>query len=262
MLKNKIASNLIDEPEMTFSEQSLDELKGLFAILYSDVEEANINFKKSSNDGGYAARVLYRAFFALIEGMSYRFRSAALSFQNEHPGYFLPDEELSLKEKVPSLNEKGEVILKDTYHKLLPAMLFGIRVYSRLHGGKYKADTSKHDWNSMIKFVKIRNDIAHPKKCQDIEITPEKVRIAEQAADWYNREVGKLFKDCELQDEKYFKLGRDFGLSVGYENYTRSGDQRQVEFLNNLKCDESTAYSPYEIDTFLHLLRIQRLKSS
>ena len=166
---------MVFEEEMTFAEKSLVELKELFSILYRDIEIANDNFKKSDDNGGYAARVLYRAFFALIEGMSYQFRSMALSFQNDYPGYFSPEEELLLREEVPALDNKGDVILKDLYHKLLPAMLFGIKVYSKMHGGQFKADASGHLWDSMKEFVKIRNAITHPKSCQDIEITSDKI---------------------------------------------------------------------------------------
>lgn len=56
---------------------AVDQLKSMYSTLADDLDEARAYGQ--SNPSGFARRSMFRAAFALIEGLSFQFRSVALA---------------------------------------------------------------------------------------------------------------------------------------------------------------------------------------
>ena len=178
-------------------------MKAIWAVLASDVEKA-LEHGLSARSS-FALRTLFRAYFALIEGLTYQFRKIALAC-GEYDAHLLTVEEITLlREQKYSLNNKGMPVPTTDYNKLLPGMLFSIRCYSKVHGVQFEPDTGLHGWEAMQEFVKIRNGLEHPKTVADLELNEAQVLNANEAATWWKSTILQLFEACKEADDYWKK---------------------------------------------------------
>jgi hypothetical protein len=178
------------------------ELKKVYNILAEDVEEARTYGQKISS--GFAHRSLFRATFALIEGLSFQFRSVSLACAAAMPQLLTTAEISLLKEEKYKLDNKGTPKASADFQRLLPNIFFSMRCYAKVHGVIFEPDTKNHGYESMQKFVSIRNGLEHPKSASGLENSDEDLRHAMEAVIWWKNEVFRLLQACDEADE-YWK---------------------------------------------------------
>ncbi len=177
-------------------QQAVDELKKTFKILAEDVEESRAYGEQ--NPTPFAHRTLLRTHFALIEGMTYRFRQVALAAAKY--GIFNPAEIALLREESYHLNDKSQVETRDNWLRLLPSIIFSMRYYARVHGAPFEPDTGDNGWASMRKYKKLRDRLTHPKSSADLELSGSELEIATKAATWFKATVQDLLKAYDKAD--------------------------------------------------------------
>lgn len=178
------------------------DLKKVYNVLAEDVEEARAYGQ--NNPTGYAHRALFRAAFALIDGLSFRFRTVSLACAEAMP-QLLDNAEMSLlREEKYRLSSKGIPEATSEFQKLLPNILFSMRCYAKVHGATFEPELGHHGYESMKKFVAVRNSIEHPKSASDLEHTDGDLRHAMEAMTWWKRQVLRLLETCREADE-YWK---------------------------------------------------------
>jgi hypothetical protein len=169
---------------------AIQELIKSAQILESDLNSAR------GHDGDkltpYQARTAIRALSAYIEGVLFQMRQIAL-----HSDANLKSEELFLLQEVrPFLNKKGGVELKDSYEPFANTMLFTLKVFPQVHGVEHTVNTADHGWESMKKFIDLRNKITHPKSSRDLTITKEEWDIFISALNWFKAQILTIFQQC------------------------------------------------------------------
>ena len=171
-----------------------DELKRTFSVLAEDIELARAYGK--NNNSPYAQRTLLRTHFALIEGVSYLLRQIAIATAE----VFSPAELATLSEKTYTLDKQGNIQERDNYLKALPALLFTLRCYARVHGAIFQLETGSEGWRCMQAYVAIRNRLAHPKKAVDLQLSDAELQECLKAAEWFKTTFKKLLEACEAAD--------------------------------------------------------------
>jgi hypothetical protein len=176
------------------------DLKKVYKVLAADIEEARSYGQ--SNPTGYAHRALFRAAFALIDGLSFQFRAVSLACAEAMPQVLDNSEVSLLREEKYRLSRKGIPETTSEYQQLLPSILFSMRCYAKVHGATFEPELGHHGCESMKKFVAIRNSIEHPKAVSDLEYTDTNLRHAMEAMTWWKRQVLNLLDICREADEK------------------------------------------------------------
>lgn len=178
------------------------DLKKVYNVLAEDVEEARAYGQ--TNPTGYAHRALFRAAFALIDGLSFQFRTVSLACAEAMPQLLENSEVSLLREEKYRLSSMGTPEATPEYQKLLPNILFSMRCYAKVHGVTFEPELGHHGYESMKKFVAVRNSIEHPKAASDLEHTDTDLRHAMEAMTWWKRQVLNLLEFCRESDE-YWK---------------------------------------------------------
>jgi hypothetical protein len=173
---------------------AIQELIKTTHILESDLNAAR--GLDGQNLTPFLARSAVRAFSAFIEGVLFQMRQIAL-----HSDFSLTAEEVFLlEEKKPFLNEKGEAKRIDASGSLANTMLFTLRVFSKVHGISHSVNTADHGWESMKRFIDLRNKITHPKSSRDLTISAQEWDTFNSALDWFKAQIETIFQQCNAAE--------------------------------------------------------------
>lgn len=178
-------------------ESAIKELKAVYEILSDDIEE--IRKYGIKNDNGFSQRT----YFAFIEGMIFQLRQVALVTGKECPTLFSEQELCLLKEERYQLNAKGQLLIKDNFQSLLPMILFSVNCYARIHGADFSPKVNEHGWGELKGFLKIRNQLMHPKGIADLELNDQKLKTSVEAAMWFKSMLLSLINACNEADGLY-----------------------------------------------------------
>jgi hypothetical protein len=177
--------------------KAVAELKETFSLLDADFKEVRLRAGEALLE--FDVRATIRTFSALMEGLLYQMRQVAIHSDSDNI-FYTPKELAILNEQTFSLNEKGEVTVKESHERALPMLLFTFKQYPKIHGATFSADTGVHGWDSMKNLIKIRNRIVHPKSKKDLQITQEEWKIINLGIDWFHETVKNMFETCDKAD--------------------------------------------------------------
>jgi hypothetical protein len=180
-------------------ELAVNQMKSVFTLLSNDVEE--IRVYGIENNNGFARRTLLRTHFAFIEGMVFQLRLVAIATAKDYPGLFSNEEVTLLKEERYQLSPKGKLETKVNFQKLLPMLLFTINCYTRIHGAKFTVKTDERGWEALKGYLRIRNNLMHPKSLSDLELDVSSLKISTEAAKWFKSTLLDMFAECAKADE-------------------------------------------------------------
>lgn len=177
--------------------KAVAELQTLWAVLSAD-RDAAVAYGKHNNTP-YAQRALIRANFALMEGLSYQFRSVTLaSLQSTE---FLSDSERTLlREERHTINEKGEPQIKESFLRFPESLLFSVRTYVRNHGAAFEPDIKHPGWQAMRRAAKVRNLVTHPKSVASLDLSDQDLASIQEAAAWWKATMLSMFAACSEAD--------------------------------------------------------------
>jgi hypothetical protein len=186
--------------------EAVDQLKQVYTILNGDVNAA-VEYG-NTKPSPFAERMLVRAHFALVDGLSYQLRQVTLaSLESTHA---LTNGEVALlSEQRYSLDNKGFPSPKEAYEAFLPNLLFCIRMYAKNHGAEFEADTGVHGWEAMKQAIRIRDRLTHPKSEACLTLSDKDTGYFIAASEWWNKTLLDLFQACAEADARWLaELGK------------------------------------------------------
>ena len=153
------------------------------------------------DDSQVNRRALVHAVSAYFEGCAHGIRQNTIRVDDDLR--VLSDgERVILLELSYKLDNKGEVVVSDSFERFRNMLLFSLRTLAKAHGAlQYKPDTSDHRWNSVQEFVKLRNRITHPKSADDLQCSKEDIDRLLEAFDWFHDTIRNIGKELGIVDE-------------------------------------------------------------
>jgi hypothetical protein len=190
---------------ITQSKESAD-LGRHYSQLHTDAEMSLSRVKDESGrySEQYLIRQYVRAVFAMIEGVSYVMKQAAKSFNTK---IFSAAELAMLSEESYDLNEKGEAYKVKKYQKLKGNIQFAFAMYAKSIGVIYTLNVQEKGWDSLMRSIKVRDRLMHPKKPGDLDVTDTEFKDVVAAHRWFFQKYAEL---TELSMKKWL---RDAGYS-------------------------------------------------
>lgn len=175
-----------------------NDLRDTFNELVSDVEAA----KKLDTDycrEDFIKRTYTHSFFAMIEGVISQLKKIALA-ANEHTKIFKAYEVELLSEMSANLANNGVAKQTKAKLKLMPNIVFSLNYASKALELDYVV-SKKSGYNSMLKAIKIRDRITHPKNKSSLTITEEDMHVLGDANSWFRDEVTTLLNQIHDSHE-------------------------------------------------------------
>lgn len=150
--------------------------------------------KTKSNESN---RTYVRAFFSMVEGITYRTRQILLCRLKDKKIELTPEQIIALSEITVDLKDNGNINTRSKFYDFRSMNLFTYRTYSGLYNKHkiYKSFVSDHRFNDFIKSIKMRNRITHPKTVEDVYINGQDIQTVMSAGDWFHDFTFQLFMD-------------------------------------------------------------------
>ncbi|HXG29588.1 MAG TPA: hypothetical protein VNJ47_12160 [Nevskiales bacterium] len=178
--------------------EAVAQLQAVWGVLNADLECALAYGRQ--NNTAYAQRALVRAWFALVEGLSYQLRQVTLA--TLHDTNILSASEIALlSEERYFVDDKGRPKTSEQFLPFPQSLLFSIRAYAKNHGAQFEADTAQPGWSAMRRAVEVRNRVTHPKAAKSLSLSEEDLQSFSEAAAWWKATMLSMFAACNEADE-------------------------------------------------------------
>lgn len=169
-------------------------MQELFEALVDDV--IYISDLLISNNNQTNRRLYVRSVFALLEGEISERKKIALARHTNASPIFSDDEISLLMEHDTFLDNAGRAKVRSMHLPLSANLQFSLHVIAKAYSIEFNIDKS-HGWESVLKAIKIRHRITHPKSNADIRISDEDMKIVDDALDWYKEIWGNLISQID-----------------------------------------------------------------
>lgn len=173
-------------------------IRELFLALSNDYERCYDNVLKDIEDGErladgailadheFNARQLFRAGFAYIEGASFSLKIVAIDDAIEN-GIEITQAEINFAfEESHQLNDKGYIVEVKAHISLAKNIKFAFNLYAKAHGLNKSFNAVPVWWGDLIKSIKIRDRLMHPRSPEDLDIEPKEVVTLVSAINGFN----------------------------------------------------------------------------
>ena len=195
----------LDEWLTTERGQTTLDLVTLWARLSVDVAQSAA-LLESHADNQFARRTYVRAVVAKVEGFTAKLKGLTESEESDED--LTPAERMLLTEVSPVLDDHGRAQTVNLYPRLEPNLRFAMTIFARVNGVTWSLPVDEDGWGSLVRTVKVRNRIMHPKVGDDLNVTDREVSDAKTGIAWLDVQYGKM------QDLIVDKIAYDAGLSV------------------------------------------------
>lgn len=136
-----------------------------------------------------------RAFFSLVEGVTFTLRQAALQLSREGLLNLTDPERFLLLEKRYRL-DKGRPTSTDAFNSPLENVHLALTCFSRAFGVEFALDTANHGYVQFQRALKIRNGLMHPKRPDDLGLPAESMQDLAGAVKWFAGETFRMRCEC------------------------------------------------------------------
>jgi hypothetical protein len=176
---NKVIS--LAETEM--NRRLMDYVK-LFDILRDDASYWWEKLEEEKYSNLFMSRAAVRATFAFIEGVIYGLKPFLLSLEKIRP-YLKLEEIIILREKKYEPDNSGYAISNPARYEFKKNVLFTIRCFAKYMEIDMPLNTGDKEWSDLLKAIKIRHRLMHPKKYDDLNINHEELMTVRRAFFWF-----------------------------------------------------------------------------
>lgn len=83
----------------------------------------------------------------------------------------------------------GEVVESNSYNDTLENLFLAFRYFPAAFGAEYSLAKSDARWQAFTRSLTLRNQLTHPKKPQDLDLTAESIREFADAFRWFTEQV-------------------------------------------------------------------------
>lgn len=163
------------------------------AYLRHSISSNSSNIPENYTDA--IRRMYIRVLVTVIESSIARIRDEILEKASE-----LEDGERSvLRDIVYELDDAGRVKERPLHAKLAASIKFSIASYCKVHKLEFLPDYAGTGWQSMLRLIKIRNRLTHPKSISDLVVSDEELGVSDQAEVWFRRTWGAMLHEHTLK---------------------------------------------------------------
>jgi hypothetical protein len=156
----------------------------------------------------FGIRTVVRTAAALTEGIIYQLRLVCLAASEDYPSLYSLEEILALKQESVSLNEKGRIVTKVSYQSIQSSLVFVFAMFSKIQKIEVMIDKLDNRWGDFKDFIKIRNELMHPKSLieleflsdNDVDINTKNKKCA-VGVSWFIDNYRNLMAECKVSDE-------------------------------------------------------------
>ena len=177
--------------------RKLQEMLKMFVLLDADAELSYSEAKR--RDGHSAHRQYVRSVFAMIEGTIFGMKQLA---RNPMRKQLTAAVLALLDEEGYDLNDRGEPIICPHYLRLEKNIKFAFAIYAESASVMYRLPTQEAGWKSLMRAIRLRNGLMHPKRLRDLSLSAEEIKNVVTAHHWFKskyREVQGLMLRQQLQ---------------------------------------------------------------
>lgn len=134
-------------------------------------------------------RSLVRAIFALVEGMSFCLRVGLLEEkENELPHATV----MALQELQIEIANEGQVKLKSIKTSIMNLLRLTVREYSSMYPGELKIKCTGADFEGLVKTVRVRDRLMHPRSLDDLTVTDGEIKLAVVGMNWFQIAMAEM----------------------------------------------------------------------
>ncbi|MEJ4088972.1 hypothetical protein [Galbibacter orientalis] len=164
------------------------ETRRLFNMVIEEMKSADENlFSENKLNDSFYRRIIIKNTFSIIETYIHIIKkSIKLYLTLEEPNKVSLDwtELIILNEKKVLLDNKGNTKVKDEFQKFEPNLRFTLNTFSKLFKIN-KPEYGNTEFQKLIVLSKRRNEITHPKKSNDLNITKEELHDLIKSFGWF-----------------------------------------------------------------------------
>ena len=162
-------------------------------ILNEDTEKALEMFRFGTHE--FCTRTMVRTMAAEFEARIFFLGEFLIGLHETGDKSFIlsVDEVHILKSTTLNIKKNGDISESQKFYPLKERLLFILKLAARIFNPKAMPNTSSNKWESVGKFVDIRNRLAHPKKMDDLNITEEEIDHINRAQDWIRGSMTAIF---------------------------------------------------------------------
>jgi len=172
-------------------------------ILLNDLYMLEILIESSDYTIEFTLKRSYtRAVFASVEFYISLMKRSVLALYHDKACNLTPLEICTLKENIPKINKKGEVVSADKFFPSKNNVRFTFLIYSKKFESKCP-DFGEEGWNLFQKAIDIRNNQTHPKSTDDLKLTDESFATLQAAKQWFMHSAKCVFTTENIDHRDY-----------------------------------------------------------
>ena len=200
------------------------EEQAFLIAIEQDVETALEILNK--DDTPYNRRMFVRTFYSFIEGTLSFFRSMVLKDASTRPVALTYDEVTLLTEESCFVDDRGNVVTQQKYLNFKGAFRLSIQYFFAEALRSSKVDYGDGGWEAMLRGLKIRNRVAHPKLSAHLAITDDELETVRNAKKWADNLIHTLFQEkTRLVKEKFELLQEKIRVAEEESERARGGSE-------------------------------------
>ncbi|MEJ0035193.1 MAG: hypothetical protein WDO68_03790 [Gammaproteobacteria bacterium] len=168
--------------------RALVELRGMADLLCDDLARHTKEAKLEE----WARREYVRSLFAMLEGLTYGLKQAAVVFAKTLLVELAPEEQALIEESAYELNERGDVGKRRLHLRLLPSLQFAFKIYVKAARIAFELPVHESGWEKLRRVRDVRDRLTHPKSVADLGVSDEEFAISEEVSAWFSTH----FEEC------------------------------------------------------------------
>jgi hypothetical protein len=138
-------------------------------------------------------RILIRSIFSYIEAITYSVKALILS--DPDSARLSRGEKMFAAELAYELRTNGDVASRPAKIPLTSNLKFTFKIFSKVFENWTELDTSGLGWECLLRSVKVRDRITHPKTSSDLLVSDEQVIEANHALRWFDHSLNKAMME-------------------------------------------------------------------
>jgi hypothetical protein len=162
----------------------------MFDTLFSDVEL--IERQLTKRDLQVWRRALYRAVFAMIEGVNNWLKQSVIEVY--WPGIIGDETKNALLDREEYTDQAGRKRIHTRFKKFSDNLFFAFDTYAWTSGSSFAPNKNSPEWNRLHSANAVRNRIVHPKNVSDLQVTNHELALLKTVESWYIDQLFALFR--------------------------------------------------------------------
>ena len=177
-----------------------DDVERCYQALFTAFDQGTVDEDGSVDaDYEYHARMLIRAIFAYIEGVTFSVKASAAKVCLER------DIEISDAERFFSIDREfmisntGNVVERSAHICLADNVRFAFNLQERACGMNSKFDANQSWWSDFRSSIRVRDRLTHPKMPGDLDVDGDEIIRAQRAYNGFNKQLQEYGKEDQPQ---------------------------------------------------------------